>query len=220
MYVPSYTMLPARHSPCRLVTVFYVFIHSLNGHKELRFLLPVLPLMLIDISASASSFRLTRESPKIKALKYINVIAFLILSLVWQSGSILSMYQIGHKISSTERDLVKVDLLTSCHATPAHTHLFGGPAVEIRAIDCHVDCRRTDTCENDRYLADPNKFAREYELRGDFVVTENNWEAMEGRGYRKIGDWWDRVGEYKVVWQRNDWDSGEGSQINNKKDEF
>ena len=210
----SYAALPKVPShlvAARLVAAFYVAVHSLSGHKELRFLFPVLPLFLLEINASALHLNLTSSSPSLRLLRSANVVAFLFLSLVWQSGSILALHQIGLHIDATFSPAVTVDLATSCHATPAHTHLFHpAVAVEIKAVDCHVTCRRTDTCENDSYLSDPSGFLSARSLSADFVVTENNWEAMGGRGYEEIGRWWERPGEYVVVWKRVGYGRGGG----------
>jgi hypothetical protein len=205
-----------RLSAARLTAVFYVAVHSLNGHKELRFLLPVLPLLLLDASASAERLNLKRDGRLLGALRAVNLLAFLFFSLVWQSGSIYSMYQIGSLIPP-DATAVSVDLVTSCHATPAHTHLFRpGLRADVRFVDCHVDCRRDDSCAHDRYNEDPAGFVRAWDWAkgADFVVTENNWEVMEGQvgGYELVGSWWDRPGEYKVVWRRAGY-SGEGAGV-------
>jgi hypothetical protein len=215
----------ARITTARLTTLFYVTILSISAHKEIRFVFPIIPLMLLDVNhyivtnCRHSDLSLSRGSSSsrgsilsiLRVFRYANVAAFVFLSVIWQSGGIYVMYKLQSLItasnaSSASISSVSIDMLTSCHATPGHSHLFDPFVnVDLSYIDCSVACRRSDSCENDLYLSNPERYVQEKELTADYVVTENNWDVMVHKGgYVKEGDYWVRPGEYMVLWRKAD----------------
>lgn len=86
-------------------------IFSFVGHKEVRFLYFLLPLLHIAVA--------TKVNKKImKAITLINIPIALYLSLFHQRGVISVVNYIGNN-----PDIVKASFLMPCHSTPMHAHI-------------------------------------------------------------------------------------------------
>ena len=148
----AYIALKTRHRARVLVEVvaFFVGVLSMVGHKELRFLLPVLPLVhiccglaLYQISLRVSGWAQRRKILWRLAIAFVgvsNVCAIYYLSRVHQRGSLDVVDNLAHKSGVSS-----VDFLTRCHATPFHTHIHDS-SVKLRFLDCSpgIEALRSD----------------------------------------------------------------------------
>ncbi|MED6133352.1 Mannosyltransferase aptg1 [Stylosanthes scabra] len=152
-------------------------LYSVLGHKEFRFVLPVLPIALIfsgyclaviedpglpGYKGKESSKKRARCSPKmILALIFLlvtNIPMALYMSLVHQRGPEDVM---NHLAREARHGKVKnILFLTPCHATPYYSLLHHD--LPMRFLDCTPREEKGVLDESDRFLKDPVGFLSEY----------------------------------------------------------
>lgn len=150
-------------------TIIWVFTlaHSIAGHKEFRFLLPILPLFCLQAGVhvrsltiwlsqkreagsaaqAAATLRFASIIPWLTLMAIPNLIALIYLGLFHQSAPI----SVNHKIAalgaaqaqSTNKMITpatySIHYLTgACHSTPLHSYLHNGP--NVRFDTWSLDC--------------------------------------------------------------------------------
>lgn len=118
---------------------FAVLMLSLVPHKEYRFLLPLMPLVVPAIGhAIARSLRTVRTPRLLLAVLFVlNAAPALYLSRWHQRGPMEVMDVLAERISKEHSGhRVSVDFLMGCHATPFYTHLHLDPLPKLRFLDC------------------------------------------------------------------------------------
>lgn len=164
----------------------YIALHSFSGHKEFRFLLPVLPLICILVGHALHRFVSLIENGKVGiavlmkhctptklvvlALILLNYPHLIYLSIMHQRGPIAineylsatikkEAYTVQNEIKA--RREYSIHYLTGCHSTPSYSHLHI-PNVHVSAwhLDCSPNCRSQPEliCESDAFLNDPLGF--------------------------------------------------------------
>ncbi|CAI9782990.1 unnamed protein product [Fraxinus pennsylvanica] len=152
-------------------------IYSLIGHKEFRFVLPVLPIALMfagytlakmrgsDPSESKMKEKLgsninyfSRVHLSVFFLLVTNLPMALYMSTVHQRGTedvmnYLSVEAINNKVES-------ILFLMPCHATPYYSTLHRN--LPMRFLDCTPSEEKGILDESDQFLMDPVGFATEY----------------------------------------------------------
>ena len=149
----------------------YIALHSFSGHKEFRFLLPILPLICIlvghalhqlvgaiekcTIGNAANKVILMKHCTPTKlvvlALILLNYPHVIYLSIMHQRGPIavneylsLTITKEAYSVQneSKVRREYSIHYLTGCHSTPSYSHLHI-PNVHVKAwhLDCSPDCR-------------------------------------------------------------------------------
>ncbi|KAL8166170.1 hypothetical protein V2J09_007669 [Rumex salicifolius] len=152
-------------------------IYSLLGHKEFRFVLPVLPIALMFSGYSLAAMRAvdspigkrkgsqkiqTNWPPKMRlAILFLvatNIPMALYMSLVHQRGTEDVMSYLAKEASQGK---VKHALfLMPCHATPYYSALHHN--VSMRFLDCTPSEDRGTPDESDRFMMDPPGFVSEF----------------------------------------------------------
>eukprot|EP00804_Cyclotella_cryptica_P017924 CCRYP_001290-RA/>CCRYP_001290-RA protein AED:0.03 eAED:0.03 QI:67/1/1/1/0/0/3/25/738 len=154
-----------------VVIVPYTMLHSFSEHKEFRFLLPILPLLIVVAGHQMAQLIHTIPTRRKSLTVWISSIACLFLNFphlvylgtIHQRGPIALNQFLADEISTkTPRDEpINIHFLMSCHSAPLYSHLHI-PGIRIRAwhLDCSPDCRsRHDiVCESDAFLDDPLTF--------------------------------------------------------------
>ncbi|GAB4845153.1 Mannosyltransferase aptg1 [Ancistrocladus abbreviatus] len=150
-------------------------IYSLLGHKEFRFVLPVLPIALMFagycLSALGTSVLPTNkmkggsnDRPKWKMqlaiffLLATNIPMALYMSLVHQRGTEDVMHFLSRQASSGE--VKSVLFLMPCHATPYYSAFHQN--LPMHFLDCTPSEERVIPDESDRFMMDPLGFASEF----------------------------------------------------------
>ncbi|KAL2338580.1 hypothetical protein Fmac_013026 [Flemingia macrophylla] len=155
------------------VLVFY----SLLGHKEFRFVLPVLPIALMfsgyslavikdpgyaEYKGKKSSKKHTRYAPKmgfaIVFLLATNIPMALYMSLVHQRGPEDVMNHLARE--ALHGKVKSILFLTPCHATPYYSMLHRN--LPMQFLDCTPSEEKGVPDESDRFLMDPVPFVSEY----------------------------------------------------------
>lgn len=152
-------------------------LYSVLGHKEFRFVLPVLPIALMfsgyslaTIGKPDSSYGRTKDSIRIKTKcpsKKLLAVPFLLatnlpmafyMSLVHQRGAedvmnYLSKEALNGKVES-------IVFLTPCHALPYYSTLHHN--LPMQFLDCSPSEEKGVLDESDRFMMDPVGFAAEF----------------------------------------------------------
>jgi len=167
----------AKHQVVLLSIVgVYTLLHSISAHKEMRFLLPVLPLScVISAPYCHSLFRdwqtcivegkpqkTSKHSQKrrlvfISLIALPNALAFCFFGLIHQrspleiNAEIVRQLQTSPQINKMpSENAVLVHYLTDCHATPLYSYLHTGSLnvhLLAQTLDCSPTCRANVTYE-------------------------------------------------------------------------
>lgn len=153
-----------------VIIAVYSFFHSFSGHKEFRFLLPILPLFCLVAGSNVQAFTIyltASEQSQQSASRGIplraglviavpNMLALLYLGLFHQSAPITVNHKIAEIVnasSSSQRLIQQVEqpriysvhyLTGGCHSTPLHSFLHvpdRSVVFDTWALDCSPGCR-------------------------------------------------------------------------------
>ncbi|KAL7193705.1 hypothetical protein ACSBR2_025343 [Camellia fascicularis] len=152
-------------------------LYSVLGHKEFRFVLPVLPIALMFSGYSLATIRRSDSShDRRKGLPSIHtkcpskkhwVIIFLFatnlpmalyMSLVHQRGTEDVMNYLSEEARNEKVESIL--FLTPCHATPYYSTLHRN--LPMRFLDCSPSEEKGVLDESDRFVMDPVGFASEF----------------------------------------------------------
>ncbi|XP_078443491.1 alg9-like mannosyltransferase family isoform X2 [Wolffia australiana] len=171
-------------------------VYSILGHKEFRFVLPVLPLALVfsgyflaTAPAPSCHLRKQRKSssfyqlcPSRKTLVLFliatNVPMALYMSLVHQRGSEDVMNFLAHEARDGKAKAIL--FLTPCHATPYYSTLHRN--VTMQFLDCSPNFEGAMD-ESDRFMNNPNAFmsekAKNWSLPSHIVFFESEEKQLK-----------------------------------------
>ncbi|KAL1332609.1 hypothetical protein HN51_061385 [Arachis hypogaea] len=152
-------------------------LYSVLGHKEFRFVLPVLPIALIFSGYCLAMIEdpglrgyKGKESSKKRtncSLKMVLAIIFLLATNIPMSLYMSLVHQRGpedvmnHLAREARHGKVKnILFLTPCHATPYYSVLHRN--LPMRFLDCTPSEERGVLDESDHFLMDPVSFLSEY----------------------------------------------------------
>ncbi|WCJ32280.1 GPI mannosyltransferase 3 [Euphorbia peplus] len=151
-------------------------LYSILGHKEFRFVLPVLPIALMlsgyalammarlgcpDVNRKASSQNRTIWPPKLKFsvifLLATNIPMALYMSLAHQRGTEDVMIYLSKEAHNEKVESIL--FLMPCHATPYYSTLHRH--LPMRFLDCSPSEGKGILDESDRFMMDPVSFTSE-----------------------------------------------------------
>ncbi|CAN6271138.1 unnamed protein product [Urochloa humidicola] len=142
-------------------------VYSILGHKEFRFVLPVLPLALMFSGYCLAALpqskgkilhgkkRLSRLQLSVILLIITNVPMALYMSLYHQRGTEDVMYYLSKQ--AHDGRVKSVLFLMPCHSTPYYSTLHYN--VPMRFLDCTPSDNKGTLDESDRFLTSPSEFA-------------------------------------------------------------
>lgn len=200
------------------IPLSYTILHSFSEHKEFRFLLPILPLLVVLAGHSMAQLVdtiPTRRKPLAVQIVFIACILLnfphlLYLGIVHQRGPIASTQYLADEISTRipREEPINIHFLMSCHSAPLYSHLHI-PGIRIRAwhLDCPPDCRsRHDIeCESDAFSSNPlsfvvNAYGNDNHINAQVCRNKENYQCndtqSEERGLNETPD-------FVVVMQHN-----------------
>jgi phosphatidylinositol glycan class B len=177
---------PARRSLAGAAAV-YLAAHSAIGHKEFRFLLPIVPLAMVYAGAALAAVPDARRlAGWATLLAMSNIPPALYVSLVHQRGAVDVVSHLSTLAAEREAavlarggaaspgDGMRVLFLTPCHATPFHAAMHRN--ISLSFLDCSppgarperpldsecvsVEDAQRGPDEADRFYADPERFLR------------------------------------------------------------
>ncbi|XP_061347460.1 mannosyltransferase APTG1 isoform X2 [Gastrolobium bilobum] len=151
--------------------------YSVLGHKEFRFVLPVLPIALMfsgyslaviedpgspQYKGKESSKKHTKCPPKMRVailfLLATNIPMALYMSLVHQRGPEDVMNHLARE--ALHGKVKSILFLTPCHATPYYSMLHHN--LPMQFLDCTPSEEKGVPDESDRFMMDPVPFVSEY----------------------------------------------------------
>lgn len=152
-------------------------IYSLLGHKEFRFVLPILPIALMFSGYSLARIgvpsksndrdqRFSRTSYSCLSQKHLAIVFLLItnlpmalyMSMVHQRGTEDVMNYLS--VEAVDGNVRNILFLTPCHATPYYSTLHRN--LPMRFLDCTPSEEKGMLDESDRFMLDPVGFATEF----------------------------------------------------------
>ncbi|XAR51226.1 Dolichyl-P-Man:Man(6)GlcNAc(2)-PP-dolichol alpha-1,2-mannosyltransferase [Bertholletia excelsa] len=172
-------------------------LYSVLGHKEFRFVLPVLPIALIfsgysltTIGKPGLSQGKQRGSPSIHTkchsklcfavffLLATNIPMALYMSLVHQRGTEDVMKYLSEE--ALRGKVKSILFLTPCHATPYYSTLHQN--LPMRFLDCSPSEEEGVPDESDRFMMDPagfaSEFAKKWSLPSHIVLFESEEKQL------------------------------------------
>uniref|UniRef100_A0A0E0MYF9 Mannosyltransferase n=1 Tax=Oryza rufipogon TaxID=4529 RepID=A0A0E0MYF9_ORYRU len=149
--------------------VWVLVVYSILGHKEFRFVLPVLPFMFMfsghNLAAMAQlkgkghneKGRLSRLKLSVILLILTNVPMALYMSLYHQRGTEDAMLYLSRE--AHDGRVKSVLFLMPCHSTPYYSTLHYN--LPMRFLDCTPSENKGTLDESDRFLMNPADFVGE-----------------------------------------------------------
>jgi phosphatidylinositol glycan class B len=151
---------------CCATTLFAVSAYSGVEHKEMRFLYPLVPVL---IAMAAFIFlhhpfiHQTTQRPKglLKAMGLFNVLLLLFLGVTYRRGPLDVMAELRFYPSP----ITSIDVLTSCYNLPGLSYAHNAVG-SLRGLDCTLSLSRASdgtlsvkkVTENDLFVGDPVAF--------------------------------------------------------------
>ncbi|XP_047941262.1 mannosyltransferase APTG1-like [Salvia hispanica] len=177
------------------LVVWVLGIYSLLGHKEFRFVLPVLPVALMFSGYSLASlgraerskggsYSHIRRAPKLELavlfLLVTNVPMALYMSMIHQRGTEDLMNYLAEE--ATENNVESILFLTPCHATPYYSTLHRN--LPMRFLDCTPSDDRGILDESDQFLKDPigftTKLAQTWNRPSHIALFDSEEKPLKG----------------------------------------
>lgn len=158
-----------------------ILVYSCISHKEFRFILPLLPMILYIATCSSfyENFRITEFKRKLllTILVVSNLLPGLYISLVHQRGSLDLMRLVRNELSIYNDSNVDILFLTPCHATPLYSHLHRNISVRFLTCEPNYDVKRKN---DDSFFEMPSKWLeanyghKTYNQLPTHIVTYDN----------------------------------------------
>ncbi|XP_004309941.1 PREDICTED: GPI mannosyltransferase 3 isoform X1 [Fragaria vesca subsp. vesca] len=172
-------------------------LYSVLGHKEFRFVLPVLPIALIfsgyalaELKSSISGCGQRKESAdyhnKCPAKMHLaiffllatNIPMALYMSLVHQRGTEDVTYYLSKEV--VEGKVTDILFLMPCHATPYYSTVHRN--LPMRFLDCTPSEEKGTPDESDRFMMDPvgfaSEFAKNWSLPSHIVIFDSEEKKL------------------------------------------
>ncbi|KAJ4912058.1 Alg9-like mannosyltransferase family [Raphanus sativus] len=167
-------MIKSKNHKLSALILWVLTIYSLLGHKEFRFVLPVLPIALIfsgyalaQMEASPSSITKKKQVPRKKwspkltlsvlFLLLTNIPMALYMSLFHQRGTEDAMNYLSEE--AYKGRVKSILFLMPCHSTPYYSTLHSN--IPMQFLDCTPSEEKGQVDESDRFMMDPLGFVSE-----------------------------------------------------------
>ncbi|XP_051156089.1 GPI mannosyltransferase 3, partial [Leptopilina boulardi] len=200
-----------------LITIFWtIFVYSCLAHKEFRFILPLLPMVIyINNSRQYEIKRISEFKRKFFVGLFIlsNLIPGLYFSLIHQRGSLNALQFIRNDLSSEKNDIL---FLTPCHATPLYSHLHKNISLRFLKCEPNLDNKIGYIEEAQQFFANPQlwideNYGEKIDLPTYIVVYDNFQESLKSflTKFQEIYRTFDchfpqpKYGNYLIVYKKN-----------------
>ncbi|XP_008582490.1 PREDICTED: GPI mannosyltransferase 3 [Galeopterus variegatus] len=116
-------LAPKRYQVLLLTVLWTLLIYSMLGHKEFRFIYPVLPFCMVFCGYSLTHLK-TWKKPALSFLFLSNVLLALYTGLVHQRGTLDVMSHIQKVCyNSPNKSAASIFVMMPCHSTPYYSHV-------------------------------------------------------------------------------------------------
>ena len=167
--------------------VWTISIYSCLGHKEHRFLMPIVPIIIAYQSLGFKDY----SNHKLSLFCGLNVVLALYLSMVHQAAPNAVMQYL-----STQKNIHGIIFLTPCHGTPFYSHLHQD--VPMKFLECPPNFHYNDSNidQSEAFFENPTKAIAELELKKfNFVVFYEKLlpliqDQLSGHGFQLCKSFW------------------------------
>lgn len=166
-----------RETVMLIVIVWTLMIYSLLSHKEFRFILPLLP-MLIYVS-SACTYRLNIKISEFlrKAILILlvcsNVVPGFYFSLIHQRGTLDIMKILRNEISHSNISSTDTLILTPCHSTPLYSYLHVNASMRFLTCEPNFNNFTDYMDEADEFFANPRVWLNDNYINNKITILPN-----------------------------------------------
>ncbi|XP_066245017.1 GPI mannosyltransferase 3 [Euwallacea similis] len=144
--------------------IFATLIFSLLPHKEFRFLLPLLPIMLFVSSRFLSAWSRKASRASVWLATFIIFIGSLLpayyIGYNHQRGTLDVMEELQH-IALKDPENVSLLFLMPCHSTPLYSHIHINVKTRFLTCNPNLDGIEDYIDEADQFYAKPNNWLRQ-----------------------------------------------------------
>ncbi|KAF4666529.1 hypothetical protein FOZ61_007918 [Perkinsus olseni] len=169
---------------------------SLASHKELRFIMPTVPVLCLVVAPAVGPIRGGIQGLFKKAWPHL-VVA--LVALRWhQYGPDVVMSELSRQVAPGD----SVRFLTPCHATPFTTHVHGTRISSMDILDCSPPLKELAAGiepglnERDAFFADPQAHVENTTRGYDWLVV---WGGAVRREDNGLARWLEEDGDYDFV---------------------
>ena len=195
LLIPALLGLPSISALLSLPILSTIFVLSLLPHKEMRFLHPILPLLLFSAARYFSKRFKSPPSSRATLLFFLaNIPLTLYLSLLHQQGVVAAAEHLGKQ---KENALI----LMPCHSTPLYSHIHS--EVAVRFLTCHppLHGKKLEEEEAEAFYRAPRSWidlqyplnSRNSPIPGNVLFFDNLEEkvggALRARGLQPCLSW-------------------------------
>ncbi|XP_018315655.1 GPI mannosyltransferase 3 [Mycetomoellerius zeteki] len=153
----------AKESIMLVVICWTLLVYSSLSHKEFRFILPLLPLLIYTSFTSLKHLNINANVRKriIAMFMCSDIIIGLFISMIHQRGTLTIMEDLRDEITRTNISSMDMLILTPCHSTPLYSHLHVN--VSIRFLTCEPNLSNTENYidEADQFFANATIWLRD-----------------------------------------------------------
>ncbi|XP_024975535.1 GPI mannosyltransferase 3 isoform X1 [Cynara cardunculus var. scolymus] len=191
-------IIQSKHWKLSGLILWVLGLYSVLGHKEFRFVLPVLPIalafsgyslaMLSQQHSSGTKSKKARDSRTKSSWKIQAAVFFLLatnlpmavyMSMVHQRGTEDVMNYLAKE--AYHGNLKSILFLTPCHATPYYSTLHQN--LPMRFLDCSPSEVKGIPDESDRFMMDPmgfiSQFAKNWSQPSHIVLFDNEEKHLK-----------------------------------------
>uniref|UniRef100_A0AC34G2V4 Mannosyltransferase n=1 Tax=Panagrolaimus sp. ES5 TaxID=591445 RepID=A0AC34G2V4_9BILA len=175
-----------------LTALFYINVHSWLPHKEHRFILPILPLLL-PFAGLFLQYMFTKMQKFVQGVilfyVIVNVIAAIFFCKFHQRGVLEATKDIVEDISlrRPSNSIVHIVQLTPCYSMPQYAYFHQLP-VEHHMLDCTPNLLNKPNYidESDLFHADPVKFLYNADNYEEYLLHRHSYVVIYKKTYQKI----------------------------------
>ncbi|KAJ8247869.1 hypothetical protein GJAV_G00251500 [Gymnothorax javanicus] len=158
LFLHGCTLAPKKYRILLITVIWTLIVYSMLGHKEFRFIYPVVPLCMVFCGFSLASLK-SWKKPAACALLVMNLIPALYTGLIHQRGALDVMTHLRQLCDITNPQ-PEILFLMPCHSTPYYSHMHC--PIGMRFLECPPDLTGSKNYvdEADLFFDDPNGWLR------------------------------------------------------------
>ncbi|EGR31251.1 plasmid maintenance protein, putative, partial [Ichthyophthirius multifiliis] len=171
-------------------TIFYIIFISMIAHKENRFILNGLSILILYAAYGYQNMTSKKLQKLILLLGILsNIILFIFMGFYFQQGSFSIFSELRNRIQNVD----SVYFFTECHSTPLYSFLHKNIPMDFP--DCSPENRLQEISDSLLLFKDPYNFINNalslfnyshIVLLNTFTNLENIQELLSQKGYQKI----------------------------------
>ncbi|XP_051678315.1 GPI mannosyltransferase 3 isoform X1 [Oryctolagus cuniculus] len=136
-FVHGCFIAPKRYQILLVTVLWTLLVYSMLGHKEFRFIYPVLPFCMVFCGYSLTHLKMWKK-PALSFLFLSNILLALYTGLVHQRGTLDVMSYIQNIChNNANKSSASVFVMMPCHSTPYYSHVHCPLA--MRFLQCPPD---------------------------------------------------------------------------------